>query len=206
MPASSDGPFPPVRPRVSFVRRVWSLIVFLLVVASCGAAAYLWKQLQRERADRETLARVVADLDPRFEKFKAAVRDVDRRLSSTVFQEVDLHAGGWQPIAGGFYVIDLAVAPQGDGVKITGKIINPTSVTHDAVQVSARIGEHRAVFGLAHVPPAIAQTFDVTVPGVPPAEAKRAYFALESSTISFASSTTRKRSGAEPVDTDKALK
>jgi hypothetical protein len=204
MPAASDPSLP--RVRVSFVRRVWSLIVFLLVVGSCGAAAYLWRQLRRERADRQALARVVADLDPRFEKFKSAVRDVDRRLSSTVFQEVDLHAGGWQPIAGGFYVIDLAVGPQGDGVKITGKIINPTSVTHDAVQVSVRIGEHRATFGLAHVPPAVAQTFDVIVAGVPPADARRAYFALESSTISFASATTRKRSNGEPVDTDKALK
>jgi hypothetical protein len=36
--------------------------------------------------------------------------------------------------------------------------------------------------------------------------AKRAYLALDSSTISFSSSTTRKGPGAGPIDTDKALK
>ena len=38
------------------------------------------------------------------------------------------------------------------------------------------------------------------------ADAKRAYLALDSSTISFSSSTTRKGPGAGPVDTDKLLK
>jgi hypothetical protein len=206
VPASASPASAPAAPRRSFFRRLWSLLVFLIVVGAWGASAYLYRELQRERAARAQLAQTVAEFDPRFERFKQAVRDVDRRLSSSVFQEVDLSAGGWQPIAGGFYVIDLSVTPQADGVKIAGKVINPTSVTHDSAQLSARVSGHRATFGLAHVPPSIAQPFEVLVPGVAPADAKRAYFALESSTISFSSSTTRKHSGADPVDTDKALK
>jgi hypothetical protein len=196
----------PARSRPSLVRRLWSFIVFLLVVGALGGAAFTYRELRRERAAREALERKVADFDPRFEKFKSAVRDVNKQLSSTIFQEIDLAAGGWQPISGGFYVIDLGMVPQGDGVKITGKVINPTSVTHDAAQLSARIGTHRGTFGLAHLPPGVAQTFDVLVAGVPPAEAKRIFMALESSTISFASSTTRKKGGGDPVDMDKALK
>jgi len=196
----------PSRPRPSLLRRFWSFIVFVLVVGAWGAAGYTYVELRRERAAREALSHQITEFDPKFEKFKAAVRDVNRQLSSTVFQEVDLAAGGWQPIAGGFYVIDLGMIPQGDGVKITGKIINPTSVTHDSAQVSVRVGSHRGSFGLAHLPPGVAQSFDVTVAGVPPAEAKRIYMALDSSTISFASSTTRKKGSGEPLDTDKALK
>jgi hypothetical protein len=192
-----------------FARRLWWAIVFLVVVGAWAATGYTYLLLRRERAERVELGRAVAAIDPRFERFKEAVRDVDRRLSASVFQEVDLAAAGWQPIAGGggFYVIDLATSPQGaSGLKITGKVVNPTSVTHDAAQVSARIGKSRATFSLAHVPPAVAQPFEVVVPDVPAAAPRRAYFALDSSTINFASSTTRRRTGAEPVDTDKLLK
>lgn len=207
--ASSADPLagPPRSGRTgAFVRGLWGFIMFLMVAGALGAAAYLYRELQRERAARDELAKRVAEIDPKFEAFKAAVREVDKSLSATVFQQVDLGAGGWQPIAGGFYVIDLNVAPQGDGVKLTGKVINPTSVTHDAAQFSARIGGRRGTFGLAHLPPGVAQPFDVLIAGVAPAEARHVYLAIESSTISFASSTTRKKSAAEPVDTDKVLK
>ena len=132
------------------------------------------------------------------------LRDAAQRLSSTVFQEVDLTAAGWQPIAGGFYVIDLAAAPASGGTRISGKVINPTSVTHDTVQVSVRIGTQRATFSLPHMPPAVAQPFEVTVAAPPPPD-HRAFIALDGSTITFASSSTRKRPGSEPVDTDKLL-
>jgi hypothetical protein len=186
------------------LRRVWGFFVFLLVLGSLGACAYLFMTLRQEQAARAKLERDVAAIEPRFDQFKDAVRDVGRHLSATVFQQVDLTATGWQPIAGGFYVIDLATPPGDGGTRITGKLINPTSVNHDAVQVSVRIGEKRATFSLPHMPPGIAQPFDVTVPApVPPDH--RAFIALESSTITFSSSSTRKRTGNDPVDTDKLL-
>jgi hypothetical protein len=187
-------------------RRLWGLFVFLIAAGGIGASAYLYRRLQHEEAERVALAAQVAAFGPRFEQFKSAVRDVDRHLSSTVFQEIDLGATGWQPIAGGFYVIDLAVTPAGKGTKLSGKVINPTSVTHEDAKVSVRIGAERATFTLPKMPPAVAQPFDVTLPGVPTDAAKKAFIALEGSTISFASSTTRKRPGPEPVDTDKLLR
>ncbi|MES1210092.1 MAG: hypothetical protein ABUS79_29505 [Pseudomonadota bacterium] len=186
-------------------RRLWSAFLFLLVLASLGASAYLFRALRQEQAARAKLEADVAAIGPRFEQFKDTVRDVGRRLSATVFQEVDLTASGWQPIAGGFYVIDLSTSDAGSGTRIVGKVINPTSVTHEGAQISVRIGQQRATFTLAHLPPAVAQPFEVTVPGPPPAD-HRAFFAVDSSTISFSSSSTRKRPGADPVDTDKLLK
>jgi hypothetical protein len=190
------------------LRRLWSLLVFLIAAAGLGASAYLWKRLQHEEAERAALAAQVTSFGPRFDQFKAAVRDVDRHLASTVFQEVDLGASGWQPIAGGFYVIDLGVTPAtngGHGTRIAGKVINPTTVTHEDAKISVRVGTERASFSLPRVPPAVAQPFEVTLPNVAPTDARKAFVALEGSTISFSSSTTRKRPGPEPVDTDKLL-
>src|SRR6188768_2872962 len=193
-------------PKRSLVRRLWGLIMFLAVVAALASSAYLFLRLKREAAARAALAAEVAAFGPRFEQFKGAVRDVGKQLSTTVFQEVDLTAPGWQPIQGGFYVIDLALAAAGKGTRISGKIVTPTTVLHEAAQFSVRIDEHRATFALARVPPGVAQPFETTLADVEPAAAKKAFFALDSSTISFASSTTRKRGAGEPPDTDKLLK
>jgi NAD(P)-dependent dehydrogenase (short-subunit alcohol dehydrogenase family) len=192
-------------------RRLWGFLVFLIFVAALGAlgaSGYLYRRLRQEEAARAQLATELAAFGPKFEQFKAAVREVDRHLSATVFQEVDLATAGWQPIAGGFYVIDLAVGPAsgGQGTHIQGKIINPTSVTHETAQISVRIGVERAAFTLPRVPPAVAQPFELTFANVPTADARKAFFALDGSTISFASSTTRKRGAGEPVDTDRLLK
>jgi hypothetical protein len=98
------------------------------------------------------------------------------------------------------------VVAVGKGTRISGKIVNPTSVVHENAQFSARIDERRGTFALTRVPPGVAQPFEVTIADVAPGEAKKAFFALDSSTINFASSTTRKRAGGEPLDTDKLLK
>jgi hypothetical protein len=187
------------------MRKLWGAFMFLLVLGSLGACGYFYTLLRQERDARAALERQVAAFGPRFDQFKEAVRDVDRHLSATVFQEVDLSATGWQPIAGGLYVIDLQGSAAGKGTKIAGKIINPTSVTHESAQISVRAGEHRATFTLPHLPPAVAEPFEVTIPDVPPAAAKKLFIALDGSTINFSSSATRKRT-AEPVDTDKMLR
>ena len=193
-------------PKRSLLVRLWGLLMFLLVAAALASCALLYRRLQREEAARAALAADVAAFGPRFEQFKGAVRDVGKQLSTTVFQQVDLGAAGWQPIQGGFYVIDLTVVAAGKGTRIGGKIVNPTSVVHEAAQFSVRIDEHRATFALPRVPPGVAQPFETTLADVEPAAAKRAFFALDSSTINFASSTTRKRGAGEPLDTDKLLK
>jgi hypothetical protein len=203
MATPTPAPAPVRRPLGA---RFWAFFTFLIAVGAAGLAAYAYAMFIHERTEREALEKRVGAWDGKFDGFKGAVRDIERHLSSVVYQEIDLPGSGWQPIAGGFYVIDLAVAPKDKGVKITGKVINPTSVTHEQAQLSLKIGEHKATFTLPHVPPAVAQPFEVALADVAPADAKRAYLALDSSTISFSSSTTRKGPGGGPVDTDKLLK
>jgi hypothetical protein len=194
---------PPRRPLGS---RFWAFITFLLALGAAGLAVFTYSLYIHDRIERDELVKRVGAWDGKFDTFKGAVRDIDRHLSSVVYQEIDLPGAGWQPIAGGFYVIDLNVVPQARGVKVAGKVINPTSVTHEQAHFSIKIGEQKATFSLPHVPPGVAQPFDVVLPDVVPADAKRAYLALDTSTISFASSTTRKGDDKGPVDTDKLLK
>jgi hypothetical protein len=188
------------------MRKLSGAFVFVLVLGSLGACGYLYSLLRHEQAARAEMQQQISGFGPRFDQFKDAVRDVDRKLSATVFQEVDLTATGWQPIAGGLYVSDLSAVPAGKGLRIAGKIINPTSVTHEGAQLSVRSGEHKVSFTLAHLPPAVAEQFEVTLPDVPAASTHKVFFALDGSTISFATSSTRKRGASEPVDTDKALR
>jgi hypothetical protein len=193
-------------PKRSLVRRLWGVIMFLAVVAALASSAYLFVRLKREEAARAALAAEVAAFGPRFEQFKGAVRDVNRQLASNVFHQVDMATAGWQPIAGGFYVIDVSAAAAGKGTRVVGKIVNPTSVVHETAQFSVRVDDKRATFTLPKVPPGIAQPFEVTLPDVAPAAVQKAFIALESSTINFASSTTSKRTAGDPVDTDRLLK
>jgi NAD(P)-dependent dehydrogenase (short-subunit alcohol dehydrogenase family) len=193
-------------PKRSLVRRLWGLIMFLAVVAALASSAYLFVRLKREEASRAALAAEVAAFGPRFEQFKGAVRDVNRQLASNVFHQVDLPTAGWQPIAGGYYVIDISAATAGKGTRVVGKIVNPTSVVHEAAQFSIRVDDKRVTFTLPKVPPGIAQPFEATLPDLAPSAVQKAFIALDSSTINFASSTTSKRSGGDPLDTDKLLK
>src|SRR3954470_13922400 len=102
-------------PKRSLIARLWGFVMFVLVLAALGSSAYLYQRLRREEAARAALATDVAAFGPRFEQFKSAVRDVGKQLSTTVFQQVDLAASGWQPIQGGFYVIDLSMSSAGKG-------------------------------------------------------------------------------------------
>jgi hypothetical protein len=187
------------------MRKLWGAFVFLLALGSLGACGYLYTLLRHEQSARAALEQQVNGFPARFTEFKEAVRDVDRRLAATVFQEVDLSATGWQPVAGGLYVIDLQASQAGKAMKVSGRIINPTSVTHESAQLSLRAGEHRATFTLPHLPPGVAEPFEVTIPDTAAGSTKKLFIALEGSTINFSSSATRKRAGGEPVDTDKLL-
>jgi hypothetical protein len=190
----------PSPPKRSLIWRLWGVIMFVLVAGALASSAYLYGRLRREEAARATLATEVAAFGPRFEQFKSAVRDVGKQLSTTVFQEVDLGASGWQPIQGGFYVIDLSVVAAGKGTRISGKVVNPTSVVHENANFSVRIDEHRGTFALTRMPPGVgAAVRHRRSPDVRARRpAKKAFFALDSSTINFASSTTRKRAEGRP--------
>jgi len=130
----------PSPPKRSLIWRLWGVIMFVLVAGALASSAYLYGRLRREEAARATLATEVAAFGPRFEQFKSAVRDVGKQLSTTVFQEVDLGATGWQPIQGGFYVIDV---PDRDAAVALASGLAEARHDHSGVQVQPLV-DHSA--------------------------------------------------------------
>jgi len=59
-----------------------ALINFLIAAAALGLAVYAYGLFIHERIEREELEKRVAAWDPKFDKFKDAVREIDRHLSS----------------------------------------------------------------------------------------------------------------------------
>ncbi len=183
----------------------WFLMLLAMFAAAAagGYAVYLERQ---DRAEIDKLRAEVAGFDPRFDKFKGAVADLTKGFTSLVMEEADLTRAGWQPIGKGFYLVDVAVAPQDKGVRVHGKIINATAVLHETLVFKLRIGKSTATINLPRAAPAVALPFEVTLPDVTPADAKKAFIDLESSTISFAATTTGKSTGRESFDPDKILR
>ena len=183
----------------------WFLMLLAMFAAAAagGYAVYLERQ---DRAEIDKLRAEVAGFDPRFDKFKGAVSDLTKGFTSLVMEEADLTRSGWQPIGKGFYLIDVTTAPQDKGVRVRGKIINATAVLHEGLVFKFRIGKSATTINIPRAVPAVALPFEVTLPDVAPAEAKKAFIELESSTISFAATTTGKSSGREAFDPEKILR
>ena len=183
----------------------WFLMLLAMFAAAAagGYAVYLERQ---DRAEIGELRKQVAGFDPRFDKFKGAVGELTKGFTSLVLEEADLTRSGWQPIGKGFYLVDVTTAPQDKGVRIRGKIINATSVLHEGLTFMFRIGKSSATINVPRAAPAVALPFEVVLPDVAPADAKKAFIELVSSTISFSATTTGKSSGRDAFDPEKILR
>jgi len=183
----------------------WFLMLLAMFAAAAagGYAVYLERE---DRAEIDKLRAEVAGFDPRFEKFKGAVGDLSKGFTSLVLEEADLTRAGWQPIGKGFYLVDVTTAPQDKGLRVRGKIINSTAVLHEGLTFMFRIGKSSATINLPRAAPAVALPFEVVLTDVAPADAKKAFIELVSSTISFSATTTGKSSGRDAFDPEKILR
>jgi hypothetical protein len=191
---------------MKILRQFFWFLMFLVMLAAAAAGGYAVQLEREDRAEIAALRKQVAEFDPRFEKFKGAVGDLSKGFTSLVLEEIDLSRAGWQPIGKGFYLVDALTAPVERGVRVRGKIINATAVVHENLTFKVRILKGTATVNLPRAAPGVALAFEVTLPDVPAAEAKKAFIELESSTISFTSTTGKSLSGREAFDPDKILR
>ena len=188
------------------LRQFFWFLMFLVMLAAAAAGGYAVHLEREDRAEIAALRKEVADFDPRFTRFKAAVGDLSKGFTSLVMEEIDLTRAGWQPIGKGFYLVDVGVAPQDKGIRVRGKIINVTAVVHENLVFKVRVQKSAAIVSLARAVPGAALPFEVTLPDVSASEARRAFIELESSTISFSSTTGKSPAGRETFDPDKILR
>jgi hypothetical protein len=183
------------------------LLALLLALCALLGGVFGYQLIRHQQQEIAQLRSEVAEFSPRFDKFKLAVRDMGRELTSLVMDEIELTKPGWQSIGKGFYLIDAAASSDGKGTTLRGKIINTTGVAHEDLVFRARVGGDAATFKLEKATPGVALPFEVLIPVKSPqqAPATRGFVTLESSTISFASSTGKASTPREPVDPDKLL-
>jgi hypothetical protein len=188
------------------LKKVALFLAFLVTLGAAGLGGYAIYLERQDRAQIAELKKEVAAFDPRFAKFKAAVGDLSKEFTAMVLEEVDLTKPGWQSIGKGFYLVDVVAVPQGSAVKIKGKVINTTAVVHENLIFKAHIKKSTATISFSRAAPAVALPFEVTLADVPPGEGQRAFIELESSTISFSSTTGKTPGGREPFDPEKILR
>jgi hypothetical protein len=188
------------------LRQFFWFLMFLVMLAAAAAGGYAVRLEREDRAAIDALRKEVADFDPRFARFKVAVGDLSKGFTGLILEEVDLSRAGWQPIGKGFYLVDVATVPQERGVRVRGKIINVTAVVHENLVFKLRIQKGTATINLARAVPGVALPFEVTLGDVPAAEAKKAVIELESSTISFASTTGKSPAARDTFDPEKILR
>jgi hypothetical protein len=188
------------------MKKLFWFLMFLITLAAAGAGGYAIYLQRQDRAQIAELKKIVDGIDPRFAKLKTAMSEVSRELTSIVMEEIDLTKSGWQPIGKGFYLVDVAAAPVDKGLRIRGKIINTTAIIHESLVFAVRVNKSTATIALPRAAPAVALPFEVTVADVPAGEAKHATIELQSSTISFSSTSGKSPGGKEAFDPDKILK
>ncbi|HET6148149.1 MAG TPA: hypothetical protein VFH68_11515 [Polyangia bacterium] len=194
------------------LKQFFWFLMFLVMLAAAAAGGYAVYLEREDREEIEKLRKEVASFDPRFDKFRTAVGDLSKGFTSLVRDEVDLTRPGWQPIDKGFYLIDVAITPadkdkdKDKAVRVRGKIINVTSVIHESAVFKLTVDKSTATINIARAAPAAAMPFEVTLTGVAPAAAQKAVIQLESSTISFASTTGKSPGSKEAFDPDKILR
>jgi hypothetical protein len=182
------------------------VLALLLALGALAVCAYGIQMLHEQRAELAELRQKIADVGPAVDKFKGAVRDMGRDLASLVMDEIDLTKTGWQPIGRGFFVIDVGAERQADGLKLRGKVINTSALTHEALLFRARVGAGSATFTVPKAASGIAIPFEVVVSDVPASAPLKGFLTLETSTIAFASSSSKSPAAREPIDPDKLLR
>lgn len=186
--------------------KIIAVLAFLLAAAGLGAGGYALSLLHEQRAQIAELRQKVDDVGPAVDKFKGAVREMGRDLAAQVMDEIDLNKSGWQPIGRGFFVIDVGTQRQSDGLQVHGKVINTSALTHESLLFRARVGTASAPFTLPKAAPGVALPFEVVVSDVPAAAPMKGFITLETSTIGFASTSSKSPAAREPIDTDRLLR
>jgi hypothetical protein len=80
---------------------------------------------------------------------------------------VDFTEPGLQDIGDGFFVIGISVQQHLTGVKVSGRVLNSTSLLHTSVEFQITVGDQSKDFTVASIPSRTAVSFSVYIPDVP---------------------------------------
>ena len=99
--------------------------------------------------------------------------------------EIDLAVSEIQNIGGGFMVSGLSATEEAGGVRVSGRMINTTSVKHRALSFRMTLNGQSEVFEIGLISPGNSTGFSVKLPGPKMASAGLARIELMGSTINY---------------------
>jgi hypothetical protein len=108
---------------------------------------------------------------------------------------VDLTLPAIQEIGNGFMVVQLGLAKQGTGVRVSGRVINSTSVQHAGIQFGISVGGQSQRFDINLISPGNSTGFAVDIPDVRLDDAKTAQIRYLRSTVNYFSHSLKGNQG-----------
>lgn len=124
----------------------------------------------------------------KFVGLKNTTKNHEARLTLLEWDQngyVDLASKSIQELKGGFMVVGLEANQHLDGIKVTGRIINSSTLTYTSASFIISIGQSRQSFFISRISPANSSRFEVFVPNVAPENARFAKIVFENATVNY---------------------
>lgn len=170
------------------MRRRWIVLglVAVLALAFLGAAMSEGR-IQRLEAEVDSVRGWSAELWGRVDSIASELRTL--RLAERVYHGnegmVDLSTTDIQGIGDGFFAARLSAERHLTGLRVRGRIVNATSVRHEAAQFRITIGEQRQGFTVNIISPGNSTSFNVYVPDVAEEQERWARIEYQQSMIRY---------------------
>jgi hypothetical protein len=148
-----------------------------------------------ERADGEAAALAAATKEPA--AVPAAARPAGKRSEAPAIAtavkgeergtQVDLSDPVTQPLGGGFYVGQLTLSDQGGVLRVSGRLINSTSIDQLRAEFRLTVAGRELPFSVGQIPAGSSTEFTVELPSANSAALRSARLRWVRSTLSFLS-------------------
>ncbi len=158
-------------------------IVIVIMIGAIGFSIYL---LLKQGESIKSLSQRVDTIErklPNIEKDTGSMKEEIKKAKEKMY--VNLNIPAVQRIDNDFMVAKLSVSPHMTGVKISGRIINATSLPHEDLKFRITVSDKSTEFNINKLKPAGSKPFNVYIADLPPDKATSARFERLESAILY---------------------
>lgn len=178
-PQSVERPGP--APRSSLTGLLVTIALALAVVGA-GAAFLAVGEIARLRAD---VAAMKEAGDEQLRRAQGALTRLSSAVALLSAEEVDLSSPKLQNLRHGFAVSELRMARKENGIVVSGRIVNGTTLHYRGATFRLRAGGKAKEFEVDELPPGGAGSFEVELPTVPIDETRGSTLSFVTSNVQY---------------------
>lgn len=128
-------------------------------------------------------SRILTEIEPA--RRERTTRPPDVAARPAISHRIDLNLPEVQRIGDGFMVSQLNTESTADGVRVSGRMINTTSVRHRNARFRIGSGPNSNSFAIGLISPGNSTSFSVLMPGLDPSATNRVTIAYLGSTLNY---------------------